>query len=137
MIVVDASIAFKWIQYKNEEFRPQAQTLYKNHQLKKDIIVVPSLFFIEIANALATKSATSEVEMEKAIKFMFKSGLKVEEPTQEDILRSSNLAKKYKTSVYDMLYAVIAKRNKVNLITADKRFIERTGFKFAKHISEV
>ena len=137
MIVIDASVAFKWIQYKNEEYRNEAQIIYKNHQTQKQTILVPSLFFIEIANALATKSATTVSQSNKALKFIFKSALSKYEPDQTDILKATKLAKKFKTSVYDMLYAVIAKTNKCILITADENFVKKTGFKFVKHISQV
>ncbi|MBI5621043.1 PIN domain-containing protein, partial [Candidatus Gottesmanbacteria bacterium] len=54
----------------------------------------------------------------------------------DDVVKSALLAHKKKTSVYDMLYAVIAKRLGTDLITADDQFVRKTKFSHVKLLSE-
>ena len=68
---------------------------------------------------------------------MFSFNLASVKSTQKDIIKSIQLTKKYSTSVYDMLYAVLAKENKAILVTADEKFIQKTRFKFVKHIKDL
>jgi predicted nucleic acid-binding protein len=136
MIIVDASVALKWIK-EEESFRDKALDLFQKHKTGLDQIIVPNLIYIELANALVTKSNTSDELVKGALKFIFEAELKNYEVSQKTLLNTSALAKKYNTSVYDMLYAVVAKENKANLITADDKFIEKTGFKFVKHIKDI
>lgn len=135
MIVVDPSVGLKWMQ-PNEENRNKAQKIYREHADGKEKIVVPELFFLEIANAITTKSAVPFTEIKSVLRFIFKSNLSVYKEESQDIIRSCKLAKEYNTSVYDMIYAVIAKKHKTILVTADERFIQKTKFPFVMLLSE-
>lgn len=131
MIVIDASVALKWI-ITDEQDRDQALFLQKRHIEGQEIIIVPDLLFIEVANALVTKSKTSPVIVANDMKLLFQTALKTERPTEKDLLFASKLAKRYNTTVYDMLYAVMAKNKKTQLVTADDNFLKKTNFKFVK-----
>ena len=131
MIVVDTSVALKWIN-EQERDRKSAKKIYINHIEGKEEIIVPSLFYIEAANALATKNISSEEDISKGMQFLVNSGLIEYSLTQEDIISAALLAKKYKTSVYDMLYAVIANENNTILITADEKFVKTVKLSYVK-----
>lgn len=135
MIVLDTSVIIKWIQ--EEEYSDKARLLYKKHIDKKEEIVIPKLLLYESANTLTTKTRTSPSDIKTGLKFIFDSKLTIAEENEITIKNASVLAKKYKTTFYDMLFAVIAKNKNCLLITADKNFIQKTNFKFVKHISEV
>ena len=136
MKVVDASVAIKWVR-REEEFSQAAVQIQKKHLDNIDKLVVPKLVFYEVANALATKSDTSSASIKKGMAILCESKLEVHNDSEKELLLASVLAKKYKTSVYDMLYAVIARQHNTILYTADKNFIKKTRFKYVKHISEV
>lgn len=136
MIVVDASIAIKWIR-KEEVNHQEARTLIKRHLAKVDAILVPDLIFYEAANALATKAQIPSFVALRSITRLNKFGLNLYHPTFEDVHKATKLAKKYETTVYDMLYAVVAKKHKTRLITADDNFLKKTGFKFVKLLKDV
>jgi predicted nucleic acid-binding protein len=136
MIVVDASVAFKWFKSDNEDFYQESTQLLKQHLTGVKKILVPQFIFLELSNALGTKTLTSIELAKKHIKNLYSFNLEVYLPNQQDLMNSLSLAKKYKTSVYDMLYAVTAKKNKCKLITADRKFIEKTKFPHVVHISE-
>ena len=134
MIVVDASVAIKWIE--KEEDSEKAVLLQKSHLLKQNEIIVPQLIYFEIANTLSTKSKVEEKYIELGINIVYNTDLKIEQLEKVDLLKASNLAKKYKTSVYDMIYAVVAKKYYTILITTDEKFIQKTKFSYVKLLSE-
>lgn len=136
MIVVDASVATKWV-IAEEPAADKAFLLLQRHLEKKETILIPSLLFVEVANSLATKSQFAPAEAVQGIKLVYDANLKEIEPREEDMVRSITLAKKHGTTVYDMLYAVIAKRHKAILVTADAYFRKKTRFPFIKLLGEI
>ena len=136
MIVTDASVVFKWVKTQ-EPYYDKALKLLRSHLKEREKIIVPHLLFIEIANALATKTKNTKETIRKDLNYIFKANLEVYIPDNKDILNTANLAKEYKTSAYDMLYAVVAKKHKTKLITADANFINKTKFKFVKHLKDI
>lgn len=135
MIVVDASIVFKWIK-SGEEYREDALVFYRNHLNQSEEVIVPKLLYIEIANAVATKSKSTPKAIREAMDFLSEAQLNIYSEELDDLFEAALLARKHKTSVYDMLYAVIAKRKKAQLITADANFVKKTGFSFVKTLGE-
>lgn len=135
MIVLDASVVFKWFKSTGEEHHSKSNQLLKQHLSNKNKIIVPQFLFLEIANALGTKTSTTIETAKKNMRSLYKFNLEVYNTDEKDIVTSLAQAHKHKTSVYDMLYAVVAKRNKCKLITADSKFIEKTKFSHVVHIS--
>ncbi len=135
MIVVDTSVAIKWL-IADEEGHNEAMALYKNHIERIEEIFVPGLFYIEAANALATNSAFSEDDIAEGMEFLLTAHFKEQQITPKMIIEAALLAKKYKTSVYDMLYAVIAKSHNATLITADKRFARAVNLPYVRLLAE-
>ncbi|OGH19416.1 MAG: hypothetical protein A3F31_03440 [Candidatus Levybacteria bacterium RIFCSPHIGHO2_12_FULL_38_12] len=70
MIVVDASVIFKWVKPDEEESEP-ALFLFEKFKRGEEQIVVPKFAFIEIANALATKSDTTSRTITKSLEFLY------------------------------------------------------------------
>jgi len=137
MIVVDTSVGLKWIQTTSEKYIDEARLLYKKHLKRTQEIVVPQLFFIEVANALTTKSHTKATTIHKALQFMVDSNFVLHPNKYEEIVEAALLAKRNGTSVYDMLYAVVADNLGCELVTADEMFIQKTKFRHVKHISQI
>lgn len=135
MIVLDASVIIKWIQ--EEEYSDKARLLRKDHLARTNQVVIPSLLYYEVANTLATKTHISSKNVKTGLNLIYRASLITYKESPEDIITTSTLAKKHKTTFYDMLYAVLAKKKKCVLVTADNKFIDKTRFKFVKHISEV
>src|SRR3990167_907540 len=108
MIVIDASVIIKWIK-QEESHRDQALLLYSQHLSGQQKIIVPKFLFLEVANALATQTNFSPTEVKTGLNFIFQANIKTHTLKHAEIIKAALLAKKYHTSVYDMLYAVIAK----------------------------
>lgn len=134
MIVIDASIATKLINLQ-EEGSEQAVKLLKKHLDGEEEIIIPQLLFIEVANALTTKTHVHEDQIKEGIDLLYQANFSIFTVKEENILDASLLAREYKTSVYDMLYAVIAKEKNAYLITADERFIKSVDFSYVRSIN--
>ena len=67
MIVLDSSVALKWI-FADEDGAEHAVRIRNEHVSGTNEIAVPSLFFYEIANVLATKVKLSPEAALEAIK---------------------------------------------------------------------
>lgn len=130
MIIIDASVAIKWI--NKEIYSELAFSLLNKHIAGDQKIIVPGFLFIEVANALGTKSRSSEKDISEGLQFLFASNLHIYELINEDIIQAARKAKQYKTSVYDMLYAVIADKKNSLLITADEKFAQKVNLPFVK-----
>lgn len=131
MIIVDTSVAIKWLR-SDEEGHKDAMLLYKNHIESTEKIIVPALFYIEAANALATNKFLSDDDISEGMEFLFEARFTEQTVTQKMLVEAAILAKKHHTSVYDMLYAVIAKMKKAMLVTADEKFVKNVNFSFIK-----
>ena len=135
MIVVDCSVAVKWVR-TSEEDADKAYLILTSHLSNKDKIIVPDFIFIELANVLVTKSRYTDREVRQGLNYIFKTNLNITKVEKEILMKSAMLANKYKTTIYDMIYAVIAKKHKALLITTDENFIEKTKFSYVKLLSE-
>lgn len=135
MIVIDASVANKLF-LPHEHDHHLASEILRNHILQIREILVPEFLFYEVANTLATKSVVSLWKLTNAITRLYQIDLHIYHPIERDLKNAARMAKKYHTSVYDMLYAVVAKKYKSQLITADERFVEATKFHFVKLLKD-
>lgn len=136
MIVLDASVATKLINTQEKE-SDIAEKIFQAHIEETEKILVPTLLFLEVANALATKSYLKEEYIKRGLNLLYNANFVIYELNQEDMIEAALLAKKYKTSVYDMAYTVIAKNKKVNLITADNKFANKVKFSFVQTLSKL
>ena len=113
------------------------RSLYKNHIEEKENILLLQFLFIEVANYLATKSSTSQEHIREGFQLLSEASFSIHQTMNEEIIEAALLAKKYGTSVYDMLYAVIAKKKNCLLVTADTKFAAKVRFTFVKTIKEI
>lgn len=136
MIIVDASVIIKWL-FRDEEDSVAAFELYEKHVNKVEEILVPQIIIYEIANVLATKSKIKPKRIKSSMNFIYEANLIIHQEKNDELIQAAILAKKYKTSVYDMVYAVIAKNKKRILVTADENFVKKTKFKHVKLLREL
>lgn len=136
MIVIDASVAIKWL-LSGEKDEEKAFRLLEDHLEKKEPLTAPDLLLYEIANTLVTKVEVPAFVALRSLKSLQKANLILYHPTFDTIYEATKLSRKYKTTVYDMLYAVMAKMNNIILVTADEKFIAATKFPYVKLLSEM
>lgn len=136
MIVIDASVAFKLINTQ-EEGSDKARFLFAQHYKKQNKIIVPSLLYLEVGNALVTKTHITSHLIEESLKLLNNFDLTIHSFTKNDLAETVRLAKQYKTTVYDMLYAVVAKAEHCDLVTADESFSKKTKFPFVQLLDTI
>jgi len=124
MIVLDSSVALKWI-FADEEGATRAYALRDTHVSGINTLAVPTLFFYEIANVLATKVKISAEQAREAFELFCAFEFDVHELDRDEYLAAMDLAQHYKISVYDACYHVLAKRLECRFVTADRRFWDK------------
>lgn len=131
MVVVDASVAFKWWDQK-EKHSKKAQVFLKNYL---DKIIVPDLILYELANAWATKTKLTVSDAKRNLEDLKNLNILVEPPSFELMVKAVEFSKKYQVSVYDASYAVLAQAKKCNLITADTKFASQVNLPYVKTLT--
>ncbi len=136
MIIVDSSVAFKWFSEEEQDVQ-KAFELLSSHLGNEKIITVPELIFYELTNSWSTKSRLTIKDVLDNIKLLKRYNLKVNSVSFGLLNKASKFSKKYQVSVYDAIYAVLAKENKCDLITADEKFANKVNLNFIKKLSEI
>ena len=126
MIVVDASVVVKFLKRDEEGYERAVKILGRASRGEK--LVVPDLCFVEVANYLATKPEVSIAQVKEGLDIIYGLDLKEEKIDKDTLFQSAQMAKKKGTAVYDMVYAMLAKKLGAKLVTADKNFATKTGF---------
>lgn len=124
MIVLDSSVALKWF-FADEDGVEHALRVRDDHISGKNEIAVPTLFFYEIANVLATKVKLSPEDAQEAFELISAFEFNVLELDSLEYLEAMALADKHKVSVYDASYHVLADRFGCRFLTADRKFWEK------------
>jgi len=124
MIVLDASIILKLI--FEEQDTPQALQLRENHITGEGKIAAPELLYYELANVLATKVAIPVKNASSALAEIFNLEIETFTLGVEEFLSSISVSRKYKISVYDASYMILAERLNCDFITADAQLFRKT-----------
>ena len=132
MVVVDTSIVYKWI--REEDTRHLSLEILHSYLTGKEEIVIPDILLYELSNTLAFKTELSNKDIEEAWNLFSAFNVPIFTPTHAFIQKCLKFAKKYKVTVYDASYAVLAKEKKCELITADEKFVETVRLKFVKNL---
>lgn len=134
MVVVDASVVYKWITEEDANTDSPALNLLNQLMEAKEDVLIPDIMLYELANVLSTKTNLTLGEVEQAWIFFESINLRITTPTLQFIRKSIKFSRKYHVSVYDASYAVLALEAKCSLFTADNKFVKRTSLPFIKSI---
>ncbi len=135
MIVIDSSVVFKWFD-ETEADGEQALRILRSHLSKSNNIIIPDLILYELANAWSTKSIMKFEAIIDNLKLLKSYSLKIVYMDFNLLEKAILMSKKYGVSVYDAVYAVLAKGKRCKLVTADKKFIDKTNLSFVKLLKE-
>ena len=117
-LCVDASVALKW--FVPEAGQAEALALRERYA-DGERLVVPDLFFVEVANGLRHHARTgnlTEEELEQAAELL--SALEVDSrSTQHLVTAAVRLAGQLQLTVYDAMYVAVAQEQQAELWTAD------------------
>jgi predicted nucleic acid-binding protein len=126
-VVVDASVAFKWlIPDRSEADVPAAKAILAEHMEAKVRIVVPSLLFYEVGNILLYgRVRPPAAQVEGALADLFLLPLEVVSPTASDAQAASGLAAQHGITFYDATYLALAESQDCDFVTADGRLYRK------------
>lgn len=124
-IVVDASVALKWV--LDEPGKEAADAL------RDDELIAPVLWMAEAANALWRSVRVGQLERDEADDFLSElmNAPIASFAMQPHIERALRLATEVNHPVYDCIYLALAMHHDTHVVTADRRFVaiaERPGF---------
>ena len=122
MLVIDASIAVKWV--VEEEGTPQALALRQRAK-----VIAPELLVAECANILWKKAARGELSKEEALfaaKLLQSAEIELL-PMRSLFETATSLAIELDHPAYDCIYLALAVENDCPFVTADERFLRKLG----------
>jgi predicted nucleic acid-binding protein len=127
LLVVDASVAFKWF-IVDEDWTDRAMLIADAIAAGNERVIAPDLIAIELASSLAVAARRGRVPLEELAPLIDDA---LEYCRTMELFRSTDLLKDAAAisvqsgcSVYDGLYAALAGRERVPLISADRRLVE-------------
>jgi predicted nucleic acid-binding protein len=127
VIVVDASVAVKWL--LPETGADAAQRLLDSGER----LLGPALIRVEVAAAIARKSRFGEMDPQDAataVDLWFQSirdGVITLFPDEMDLPHGFRLALELRHPLQDCLYLALAERLGAPMFTADEKFVARAG----------
>jgi predicted nucleic acid-binding protein len=123
LVVLDASVAAKWLVWAGEPFEAEAMALLKQRNEGQIDFVVPDLFWAEIGNVIWKAAHRGRCSLDQAgesIRALQAYDLTTT-PSGELLPEALHIANQYGRSFYDSLYVALAVSLGVTLITADER----------------
>ncbi len=125
--MIDASVAFKWlVPDAAEDDVPAAKALLVDHMEGRAKIIIPSLLYYEVGNILIFGRSRPPIEQATdALADLFSIPLEVVPPALVSADVTLRLASLRGLSYYDATYVALAEMLDCQLITADRRLVER------------
>jgi predicted nucleic acid-binding protein len=120
-LVIDASVGVKWFSDINEFYVPQARAIMKAHASDEINLVVPDLFFHEIANALVFKKHLQTELIYESLTTLFELDLAVFPMNVEHLRSAVRISRTADITEYDACYVVAAIEKRCPLVTANPR----------------
>ena len=125
--VLDASVALLWLIPDSQPAGlPYARGVLE--QLKEGQALVPSLFFLEVANVISKlegKGRITEAETQRYLALLGRLNIAVDPATAKRALGDTlNLARRHRLSAYDATYLELALREGLPLTTLDTDLAE-------------
>jgi predicted nucleic acid-binding protein len=133
MVIIDTSVVYKWfVDEEPKEITIAARALLKQFLKGKEKILCPDLIVYELGNILAYKPKLKEFDIKSIWNKLSNINLPVANPTQDFMEKCIDFSLKYRVTVYDASYAILALEKKCILLTADSKFTKKINLPFVK-----
>ena len=132
LVVLDASVAAKWLVWAGEPMEAEALGLVELRNQGQIEFVVPDLFWPEIGSILCKavqRNRCSEETARRSIQELRNYDLPM--APSEPLLESAfAIARRYSRTFYDSIYLALAVSRQATLITADEKLANATAAYF-------
>ena len=123
-IVVDSSVAVKWLNTQDERYTDQADKILYDVQEEKAYIMMPELAKYEVGNAIINKQMSLQNTLGSlATYYSIPIQLVPQDLHQAQI--AANIAFENKVTFYDATFMALAKEKKANLVTDNPKHQKR------------
>jgi predicted nucleic acid-binding protein len=120
-VVVDASVAYKWLYAISEHLVDEANDLLQRHLAGEIMLVAPANVSAEVANALRSKPRVSPTDVVGLIGDLDTIDITLVDVTYTRLSAATELAYRHNLSVYDALFLQLAEELECPLVTADRK----------------
>jgi predicted nucleic acid-binding protein len=123
-IVLDASVAVKWaVPDTAEPLHQQADALLRQYRDGQLDVLVPDLFWSEVANALWKAARRGRISAETAHEALteMRSRSFPTVPSRQVLDQALIIAIRFDRTAYDSVYVALAESRRTQLVTADER----------------
>ena len=118
-LVVDTSVALKWLKPQGERHVETALALLDEHQSGAHVLHAPDHLLLEVMNALWSHNASAE-QIERAVELLRKLHIAFVEPDDRLLASAATLAAEHRITVYDAMFAALAGSLDCELVTDDR-----------------
>lgn len=115
-IVVDSSVAVKWLNYQDERNVNKALGLLHDLRNEKIAIFMPELAKYEVGNALLNKKMKA-IDSREALSGFYEISIYFFPLDEDQAYKSMNIALKHNMTFYDASFIALAEKLKATLIT--------------------
>lgn len=115
-LVVDTSIAVKWLNKKDELYLKQADKILEDVQAKKSFLIMPELAKYEIGNALLNKKMGVN-KTSAALDLYFQISIRFVPQDKSQAQDAMKIALENDITFYDASFMALAKDQNTSLIT--------------------
>lgn len=115
-LVIDSSVAVKWLNNQEEENIKQADKILKDVQEKKFYIIMPELAKYEVANAILNKQMSLQNTMGSVATY-YHIPIRFIPQDQQQAEDAIQIAYENGVTFYDASFIALAKEQKADLVT--------------------
>lgn len=119
-LVVDTSVALKWLKPQGEQNAEAAAALLEQHQAGSVALHAPTHLLLEVMSALWSHHATA-AQITRAVRLLRQLHIVFVEPDLDLLGKAAELAVEYRVTAYDALFAALAEDLGCELVTDDRK----------------
>ncbi|MHA1596080.1 MAG: type II toxin-antitoxin system VapC family toxin [Candidatus Asgardarchaeia archaeon] len=123
-VVVDASVVVKW--FNVEEYGDKAVELKNAHVRGIVKVIAPVHLIYEVGNSIWKNRQLNVEDASNAIVLLLELNLELVSSSHKSIKRTMEIAREMEMTFYDASYVQLAEENKLTLITADEKQLEKS-----------
>ena len=124
-VVVDSSVAYKWLDSSGEEGVESANALLLEHISGSIALAAPSILHVELANALRSSPHVDEEQTLALVEELDDLHIALAKPTSNRLETAVRFSYRHDISVCDALFLALAAELQCPLVTADRRAFAR------------